>query len=77
MLLVTFAGPQVLEGQWIIAPGGIITPTHVLNRTTNAVTHLQFLLYAIIFEKLRPNILMWLENVLLYVPSEEELLTSS
>lgn len=41
------------------------------------MTLLQSTLDAIIPDELRPNILLWLDEILLYAPSEEELLTSN
>lgn len=59
----------------IITSDGIFTPTRVLHRITNAVTHLQSSLDAVIPDELRPNILLRLNDILLYGPSEKKLLT--
>lgn len=64
------------ECQSIITPDSVFTPSPVLRGTTNAVTHVQSSLDAIIPDELMANILLWQDHILLYVPSEEELLTS-
>lgn len=52
------------ECQYTISPHGIFTMNRVVPGTTNAVTHLQFLLMAIIPEYFRQNILIRLDDIL-------------
>lgn len=59
--------------QSLLTPDGIFTPTRVLHGTTNAVTHLQSSLAAIIPEDLKSNILIWLDDILLFAPTFNEL----
>ena len=64
------------ECQSFITPDGIFTPTRVMHGTTNAVTHLQSSLDAIIPDDLRDNILCWLDDILLHAATVEKLLES-
>ena len=57
----------------MITPDGIFTPTRVLHGTTSAVTHLQSSLTSIIPEDLKPNIVIWLDYILLFAPTVEQL----
>jgi transposase InsO family protein len=55
--------------QSFVTPDGIYTPTRVLHGTTNAVTHLQSALAEIIPDDLRPNLLYWLDDILIHAPA--------
>jgi len=61
------------ECQSFITPDGVFTPTRVLHGTTNAVTHLQASLASVIPASLRPNILCWLDDILIHAPTVEKL----
>lgn len=60
----------------IITPDGTFTPNRVMYGTTNAVTHLQSSLTSIIPDEWKPNILIWLDDILLFAPTVEKLLMS-
>lgn len=66
--------PESQECQSFITPDGVYSPTRVLHGTTNAVTHLQSSLTLTIPDKLKPNILLWLDDCLLHSPSVEHFL---
>ena len=67
---------QSQECQSFITPDGIFTPTRVLHGTTNAVAHLQSSIAGIIPDDLKPNILCWLDDILLHAPTVDKLLES-
>lgn len=72
---LTFAnGTQ--ECQSFITLYGIFTLTRVMQGTTNAVTKFQFLIAGIISNDMKRHILIWLDDVLLYVRTVEELFES-
>lgn len=64
------------ECQSFVTPDGIFSPTRVMHGTTNAVTHLQSSISGIIPDDLKDHLLVWLDDVLLYAATVDELLAS-
>lgn len=60
--------------QSFITTDGIFTHTKVLHGTTNSIVHFQSFLIDILCEELSLHVLLWLEDVLIYVSTREELL---
>ena len=65
---------QVLQS--FITPDGIYSPTRVLHGTTNAVTHLQSSLAAVLPPELRRQLLCWLDDALIHDATISGLLKS-
>lgn len=61
------------ECQSIVTPDGIYTFTCVNHGATNAVTHLESLLTSIIPEKLKPNVPIWLHDILIHEETVKKL----
>lgn len=61
--------PSSQASQSFITPDGIFSPTRVLHGTTNAVMFLQWTIQGKIPAKLRPWVLLWLDDILLHAQS--------
>ena len=66
--------PDCQHTQSFITPDGIYTPTRVLHGTTNAVLHLQSSFTAILPPSLHSNSIIWLDDIILYASSPQQLM---